>query len=195
MISRGNRPLWLALPLCLSLLLGTGLPKPGQAQEPRSILSLDVDFIGGAVSYVRSREEPDAPYWGMEFGLGGPFWSRMLLAGRHFADEDGPSYEARDGAEDKHLIEGVHLALLRRRATDRSHWDLGIRASAFFHFDSSDDDPGIPLFVGGYTSLLLGNRWIKVGPELLLGLFAEPHSRGELGILLAPLTGRISMGW
>lgn len=186
----GSWRLLLVLGLSLSMATSSAL---GQAQT--SILSLDVDFIGGALSYARAFDEAQDRYWGLEAGLGGPFWSRMLLSGRHFADEDGPSYETRDGAEDKQLIEMLHLTGFHRKATDRVHWDTGLRASLFFHFDSSDDDPGVALFGGAYTGFLWGNRWLKVGPELLVGVFAEPGIPGEFGILLTPLTGRVSLSW
>ena len=72
---------------------------------------------------------------------------------------------------------------------------MGVRGSVFIHFDSSDDDPGIPSFLGAYAAYLYGNRRIKVGPELLVGWFSEGSNANELGVLFAPLTGRISFGW
>jgi hypothetical protein len=70
-----------------------------------------------------------------------------------------------------------------------------VRASVFFHYDTSDDDPAFPLFVGGYGNLMVGNRWVKVGPRLLVGIFSEGQRTRELGIYLVPLAGRITFGW
>ena len=129
-------------------------------------------------------------------GLGGAFLNRMLLSGRHFADEDGPSYETRDGAVDTELIEILHAGVFQRWASpDRISADVGARASVFVHFDSSDDDPGIPLFVGLYANAMVGGRRLKVGPRLLVGMFSEGSSARELGVYLVPLSGRLSFGW
>jgi len=120
----------------------------------------------------------------------------MLLAGRHFSHEDGPSYETRDGFVDKELIEILHAgAFLRRSPSERVSLDVGARASVFIHFDSSDDDPGVPLFLGGYANLRVGNRWVKLGPTLMVGLFSEGSHARELGVLLVPFSGRVSFGW
>jgi hypothetical protein len=120
----------------------------------------------------------------------------MLLSGRHFSHEDGPSYESRDGYEDKELTELVHLALFRRGvASERWSWDVGARASVLFHYDTSDDDPAFPTFLGGYANLLVGGRRVRVGPRLLVGVFAEAGGAREFGVYLVPLAGRISFGW
>jgi hypothetical protein len=65
----------------------------------------------------------------------------------------------------------------------------------FIHFDSSDDDPALPLFLGAYANLMWGNRWLKVGPRLLVGVFSEGSRSRELGVYLVPLAGRVSYGW
>ena len=180
----------------LAAALAVAAPATAQRRQPDTVLSLEADFFGGSVNYARARGP--GTYWGGEVGVGGGFVSRMLLAGRHFSHEDGPSYEPRDGYEDKDLIELLHLAAFRRSAvSERVSWDVGARASAFFHYDTSDDDPAFPLFVGGYANLMVGNRWVKVGPRLLLGVFSEAGgiSSREVGIYLVPLAGRISFGW
>jgi hypothetical protein len=169
-------------------------PAAAQQRQPDTVFSLEMDWFGGSVNYARARG-PGA-YRGGEAGVGGGFVSRMLLAGRHFSHQDGPSYETRDGYEDKELIEVLHLAAFRRRVvSERLSWDVGARASAFLHYDTSDDDPGFPLFVGGYANLMVGNRWAKAGPRLLVGMFSEGRGTRELGVYLVPLAGRISFGW
>ena len=180
----------------LAAALAVAAPASAQQRRPDTVLSLEVDYLGGSVNYARARG-PDT-YRGGEAGVGGGFVSRMLLAGRHFSHEDGPSYESRDGYVDKELIEILHLAVFRRSVvSERLSWDVGARASAFVHQDTSDDDPAFPLFVGGYANLMVGNRWVKVGPRLLLGVFSETGgiSSRELGVYLVPLAGRISFGW
>jgi hypothetical protein len=185
------RPLFL---LTLAATVAFADPAAAQRRQPDTVFSVDVDFLGASLNYARARGP--GGYWGLDAGVGGGFWSRMLLAGRHFADEDGPSYEARDGFVDKELIEILHLGAFRRWSrSPRVTWDVGARASVLVHFDSSDDDPGLPLFLGGYTNLMVGNRWAKIGPRVLVGLFSEGSLGREFGVYLVPLTGRVSFGW
>ena len=184
------------MPILLALAAALALAAPARAQhrQPDTVLSVEVDYLGGSVNYARARGP--GTYWGGEAGVGGGFVSRMLLSGRHFSHEDGPSYETRDGYEDKELVEILHLAAFRRGvASGHVSWDVGARASAFFHYDTSDDDPAFPLFVGGYANLMVGSSRVKVGPRLLVGMFSEGRATRELGIYLVPLAGRISFGW
>ena len=167
-----------------------------QRRQPDTVLSLEVDWMGGSVSLARAGGS--GAYWGGEAGVGGGFSNRMLLSGRHFSDANGPSYEPRDGYEDKELIEILHLAAFRRGVkSEAMTWDVGARASVFVHNDTSDDDPAFPLFLGGYANLMVGNRWVKVGPRILVGMFSEVGGAParELGVYLVPLAGRISFGW
>ncbi|MHB1191906.1 MAG: hypothetical protein ACYC6F_02575 [Longimicrobiales bacterium] len=184
------------MPILLALAVALALAAPVRAQhrQPDTVLSVEADFLGGSVNYARARGP--GTYWGGEAGVGGGFVSRMLLAGRHFSHEDGPSYETRDGYVDKELVEILHLAAFRRSvASARWSWDVGARASAFLHYDTSDDDPAFPLFVGGYANVMVGNSRVKVGPRLLVGMFSEGRGTRELGVYLVPLAGRISFGW
>lgn len=169
-------------------------PVAGQRRQPDTVVALDVDVLGGAMSYARATGP--GRYWGVQAGIGGAFLSRMLLSGRHFADEDGPSYQPRDGARDKELFEILHAGVFRRWApADRFAADAGARASVFVHFDSSDDDPGIPFFLGFYGSAMVGGRRLKVGPRLLVGMFSEGSTAREFGVYFVPLSGRLSFGW
>lgn len=180
--------------LVLLLAVVFAAPAVAQRRQPDTVLSVEADWMGGAVNYARARG-PDR-YWGAEAGVGGGFWNRMLLAGRHFAHESGPSYQPRDGYLGKELIPLLHVsAFLRRVPSERVSWDVGARASAFVHYDSSDDDPGIPVFLGTFANLRVGNRWVKAGPTLLVGLFSEGSLAREFGVLLVPLSGRVSFGW
>jgi hypothetical protein len=177
----------------LALILAA-TPSVAQQRQPDTVLSLDVDVLGGALSYARARGP--GRYRGLEVGLGGAFLNRMLLSGEHFADEDGPSYQPRDGAVNKDLFEILHAGVFRRWVrSEQVSADVGARASVFVHFDSSDDDPGIPLFLGLYANAMVGGRRLKVGPRILVGLFWEGSLAREFGVYLVPLSGRFSFGW
>lgn len=178
----------------LAAWLARAAPTLAQDHQPSSMISVDVDVLGASVGFLHA--QAPGRYLGLEAGIGGSFLSRMLLSGRHFADAAGPSYESRDGSEDKELFEVLHAGLFRRWVrSEHTSVDAGARASVFVHFDSSDDDPGVPLFLGGYANFMVGGRHVKVGPRLLVGLFWERSLSGEFGIYLVPLSGRITFGW
>ena len=182
--SIGGALLLLSLPLCSA----------AQVRQPDTVFSVDADWIGAALSYARERGP--RRYWGVGAGIGGSLRNRMLLAGRHFADEDGPSYQARDGATQKELVEILHVEVFRRWVpSDRWNYDIGLRASVMVHSDSSDDDPGLPFFGGAYAGFVVGNRRLKVGPRLLVGMFWEHAGPREFGVYLVPLSVRVSLGW
>ena len=84
---------------------------------------------------------------------------------------------------------------MRTVPSERWSWDAGARASVLFHYDTSDDDPAFPVFLGGYVNLMVGNRTVKVGPRLLVGVFYEAGGAREFGVYAVPLAGRISYGW
>lgn len=169
--------------------------QPAEAQrKPTRVVALDAEILGGSLSFARVGA--DGTYLGVTAGLGGSLLTRMLLSGSHFAHPGWPSYETPDGSTDQTLVELLHLGLFKRWAPSSGQsYDVGVRGSLFLHGNSFDDDPAFPLFVGAYGSALWGWRRFKVGPRLLVGLFAEAQGARELGILLVPLTGRVEFGW
>jgi hypothetical protein len=188
------RPRWAVVALFLALLAPGPPPASAQRRQPDTTLSLDLDVLGGTVGYARARGP--GRYWGLEAGVGGAFVNRMLLAGRHFAHEDGPSYEPRDGSVDKELVEILHAGVFRRWVrSPRVSADVGARASMFVHYDSSDDDVALPIFVGLYANAMVGGRRLRVGPRILAGMFSEGGSTREFGLYLVPLSARFSFGW
>jgi hypothetical protein len=164
--------------LCCLLLLACAAPLAAQQAvpnalraRPRNQLTLDAGVVGGSLAYARRVSDHRLIGGG---GVGGDFLSYMVLAGRHFAEDSGLAYEPKDGFEDKLLFEMAHLsAFVRHEPSERWQIDTGLRASVFFHFDSSDDDPGGGFFVGGYAGAYYGWRWLKIGPRVLVGRFSE----------------------
>ncbi len=182
-------------PAALLLLLLAGAAPALHAQEARRApnqLSLTAHVGGLTVGYARG-VAPDRLVGG-ELGIGGDWTSVMLLGGRHFGEWI--AYEERDAAGDEQLFELGHVGIFVRGVeSERWEWDAGARASAFLHFDESDDDPGGGLFVGVYGTLLVGWSRVKLGPRVQVGLFSEGSGTNELGVYLAPLTGRVTFGW
>lgn len=164
-----------------------------QRAEPPNQLTLDATVLGGSIAYAR-RTGPGA-YLGFAAGVGGDFLSAMLIGGSHFAEDWGISYEPKDGAGGELLFEILHLALFRRQ-TLGSGWetDYGARASVFFHYDDSDDDPGGGLFGGAYAAFLWGGRHLRVGPRVMAGVFDDAVAN-EFGVLLNPITLRLTLPW
>ncbi len=180
------------LVLCaLGALLVAAAPAGAQRRVPEHRFSLDVGVVGASLGYA-NRVGGD---WlaGAEVGGGGDFVNVMVLGGRHFSRDGWPAYEEPGASGDEDLFELGHVALFaRREAGERFQADLGVRASAFLHFDPSDDDPDGGLFAGPYASLFWGWRRVKLGPRIAAGLFYEDPYTRELGINVAPLTVRIT---
>ena len=155
-------------------------------------ITVDVNFIGATVGYAR-RTGPKRLIGGA-LGIGGDALNFMLISGSHFSEDWGLSYEDKDGYQDKFLLEILHLDFFMRHEPGR-RWeiDTGIRVSAFFHWDESDDDPGGGLFYGVYSSFLFGSSRFKIGPRVLVGVFSEGDP--EFGIAVMPVAGRIRFGW
>ncbi len=123
---------------------------------------------------------------GLRVGLGPDALNYMIVAGSHFAE--GPSYEPKDEYGNERLLEILHLDIYVRLAPSAAwHIDVGVRGSAFLHWDDSDDDPGGGLFFGAVFRPMWGGRKFKVGPRFILGSFSEPR-RSEFGVNVAPVT-------
>ena len=170
------------------------LPRAAAAQAPGPAFSIDLQPVGAALSFAVPR---GSRLVGVELGLGGNVLDHMIVGGRHFAEDVGVAYEARDVQGGKLLFEMASASLfVRTRPAERWTLDAGIRASGFLHLDASDDDPGGGLFVGGYAQPMWGSRRFKVGPRLLVGAFMEQDGldSAELGVHLAALVGRITFG-
>jgi hypothetical protein len=178
--------------LCALGALLVAVPAAAQRRVPDNRFALDVGVIGATLGYA-NRVGGDW-FAGAEVGGGGDFLNAMVLGGRHFSQDGWLSYEEPDASGEENVFELGHVAFFaRHEAGDRFQADVGVRASVFFHFDASDDDPGGGLFVGPYTSLYWGWRHFKVGPRIAAGLFYENADTREFGINVAPLTVRITL--
>jgi hypothetical protein len=162
------------------------------AAAPAHQLSLDAGWIGLDVGYaVRSSESTS---FGVSLGAGGNWANYMVLAGRHFAESNGLSYQPKDGATGKAVYELARGAIFVRRHFDSGlQVDVGLKASGFLHFDSSDDDPGFGAFAGVKASGVW-YRWrrLGLGSELDAGGYFE-GGNPELGVNVAPLFLRLTI--
>jgi hypothetical protein len=170
---------------------------PALAQESRALVPetqvhLDLAIVGAAVG-VASRTS-DRTSIGVEIGGGGNWVNYMLAASGHFGER---------GAKNSSVVELAHATVfVRTHFSERQHLDLGVKGSAFLHFDSSDDDPGGGYFVG-LNAKYRWARWrrITLASELDVGRHAEPGSGTcisgcggvqELGVSVAPLLVRFT---
>jgi hypothetical protein len=159
---------------------------------PAHQLNLDASWIGLDVGYaVRSSDNTS---FGVSLGAGGNWANHMVLAGRHFAESDGLSYQPKDGATDKELIELARGSIfVRRHFAAGRQLDVGLKASGFLHSDSSDDDPGFGVFAG----VKIGGVWYQwrrlgLGSELDVGGYSD-GGNPELGVNVAPLFLRLTI--
>jgi hypothetical protein len=149
-----------------------------------SLAGLNVGFAARSASRTS---------FGGSIGIGGNWWNRMVIGGRHFSESGGLSYEAKDGSTDKALFELVRGTIFVRRHFDAGRQvDIGLKASGFLHSDSSDDEPGGGVFVGVNVAAMWWQwRWLRVGSEVDIGQYTE--GRPEFGVNVAPVLVRLTI--
>jgi hypothetical protein len=130
---------------------------------------------------------------GASLGIGGNWWNYMVLGGRHFAESGGLSYEAKDGASGKSVVELARATAFVRRHFDHGRQlDVGVKVSGFLHSDDSDDDFGGGTFIGvNVTGTWWQWRRLRFGSEMDVGRYTE--GRPELGVNVAPLLLRLTI--
>jgi hypothetical protein len=163
-----------------------------QPAAPRRQLTLDVAVPGLNVGFATRMS--DNTSFGVALGVGGNWLNYMLLAGGHFAEPSGLSYQTKDGAGSKELFDLARVTIFARRHFDHGRQlDVGLKASAFLHHDSSDDDPAGGLFVG-LNVAPMWYQWgrLRLGSEIDVGRFSD-GAASELGVNVAPLLLRISI--
>lgn len=154
-------------------------------------IDLGLAGIGGGYAIGRS----NTTSVGASVGVGGNWANYMVLSGRHFAEPRGLSYQgAKDGATNKRLYELVRASVFVRRQFDPArHVDVGLKASAFLHWDSSYDEPGGGTFIG---LNVIGTWWawerIHLGSEIDAGRYGE-GSLSEFGVNAAPFLVRVTI--
>ena len=158
---------------------------------PARRLNLDATVAGLNVGYaVRSSDRTSV---GIAIGVGGNWLNYMALGGQHFAESGGLSYESKDGATNKELFDLLRATVFVRRYFDHGRdVQVGLKASAFLHSDSSDDDPGGGGFVGlNVTGMWWQWRSLQLGSEIDTGLYTE--GRPEFGVNVAPVLLRLNI--
>jgi hypothetical protein len=157
---------------------------------PAHQFSIDLSLVGVSLGYA-VRNSPNTSF-GASIGIGGNWYNYMALAGRHFSEANGLSYESKDGSADKSLYELLRASVfVRREFGEGRQLDLGVKASGFLHSDSSDDDPGGGIFVG-LDAKAMWWKWnrFRVGSELDAGMYTE--GRPEFGVNVAPVLVRVT---
>jgi hypothetical protein len=174
---------------CISGASGAQSVNPG-ALAPSHQFSIDLGLVGASLGYA-VRNSPNTSF-GASIGIGGNWYNYMALAGRHFSEANGLSYESKDGSANKSLFELLHASVfVRCEFAAGRQLDLGVKASGFLHSDSSDDDPGGGIFVG-LDAKAMWWKWnrFRVGSEINAGMYSE--GRPEFGINLAPALVRVT---
>ena len=162
--------------------------------EKENHLALDAGILMASLSYAR--RAGDNWFLGMGGGVGGDFLGYIVVAGRHYSEYGGWSYEDKDGFRDKMLFDLIHGKLFARYEPSE-HWqtDFGIRSSYFLHFDSSSDDAGGGVSAGAFVNPMVGWKNLKVGPTVTAGGFWGCRNAREFGVYLSPLTVRVTLRW
>ena len=164
------------------------------SSEKENHLALDAGILMASLSYARRTS--DNWFLGMGGGVGGDFLGYMILAGHHYSEFGGWSYENKDGFRDKMLFGLIHGELFARYEPSK-YWqsDFGIRSSYFLHFDSSSDDAGGGVSAGAFVNPMVGWKNLKVGPTVTAGGFWGCRDAREFGVYLSPLVVRVTLRW
>lgn len=173
-----------------AIMLAASSSSLAQSAAPAHQITLDASGVGLNLGFaVRHSQRTSI---GASVGVGGNWLNYMVLGGRHFADAGGPSYEPKDGRVNKELIELLRAEVFVRREFDGGRQlDVGVKASGFMHFDSSDDEPGGGAFVGvNVTGMWWKWRALRLGSQVDIGSYSE--GRPELGVNGAPILVRLS---
>jgi hypothetical protein len=177
---------------CLLSLSLPALAQPSRSLVPDRQIHLDLSVAGIAVGFAARTSDRTA--FGVEIGGGGNWLNHMLVAGDHFAPGGGKSSS---------LLELAHATVfMRTHFSESQHLDLGAKASAFLHSDSSDDDPGGGYFLG-LNAKYNWAKWRRVNfaSEADIGRYAEPGTGScisgcqgahEFGINVAPILVRFT---
>jgi hypothetical protein len=171
-------------------MLAASSPLLAQSDAPARQMTLDAGVVGLKFG-IAARTSAHTSV-GISIGAGGNWFNYMALGGRHFAEAGGPSYQKKDGAVNKELLELFRASVFVRREFDAGRQlDVGLKASGFLHSDSSDDDPGGGAFVGvDVTGMWWRWRALRLGSQVDIGRYSE--GRPELGVNVAPILMRLS---
>jgi hypothetical protein len=185
------------MPTATTLLMLTTLSGVGavaadhetDGRAPRHQVSLEAVPVAGALGYA-FRLLPDTAV-GVKLGFGFDLTSTVPLAGGHFTDDWGLSYEARDGATSKRYLEVAQAALFVRHFLPRGfHLEGGVRIAGGMHMDSSDDDAAGAAFTGAYGAVFWGGSILQVGSRVSIGALSEPRGGAperELAVVVSPI--------
>src|SRR4051812_37510207 len=100
-------------------------PCLAQSTAPQRQLSLDLTMAGLNVGYATRNS--DRTSFGASIGIGGDWLNYMALGGSHFAESNGLSYETKDGATSKELIELARIGVFVRTHFEHGRQlDLGL---------------------------------------------------------------------
>lgn len=177
-----------ALRAC-TFILAASAPLLAQSAPARQF-TIDGSFAGVNLGFAVRRSARTSI--GGSIGVGGNWFNYMAVGGEHFAEAGGLSYEGKDGYQNKELAELLRATVFIRREFDGGRQlDVGLKASGFLHFDSSDDEPGGGGFVGvNATGMWYRWRALRLGSAVDIGRYSE--GRPELGVNVAPVLVRFS---
>ncbi len=158
-----------------------GVPEQSYSQAVearRNQVALDLSLVGGSVSYARRTGITDLV--GLELGIAGQW-----IAVERFSNA--------------HLKQGDILGLghgggfWRHEWSDRAEIDAGLTLGFVLHSTPDDDDLALALFGGPYITPMVGWRTVKFGPRLTAAYVYESREDSGLGLILDPITARITL--
>jgi hypothetical protein len=175
-----------------SMLLGSPInPKSGEEQS-KSNHQWGIDFHAIGISLHGAVKLDDGFFVGGEFGAFPNAFDRVLLAGKHFTEENTKWSNDRSLAEFHNLRQFYFLHLFARWKPPTSwlEMDTGYRLARYKNNIPFEDSYGFPAFQGGYWKVLLGSKKFKGGVSFLLGDMVQKDfniNTREFVIIFSPL--------
>jgi hypothetical protein len=182
------------LTLALVAAVHVGEADAADGLAPRRQLSLEAVPVAAALAFALG-VAPNTSV-GIKLGLGLDLLSLVPIAGGHFTDDWGLSYEARDGTTSKRYGEIAQVGLfVRHFLPDGFQLETGGRLAGGLHSDSSHDGSAGATFMGAYGALFWGSSILSIGSCVSVGFLSEPRdlsSEREVAVVVNPIILRLT---
>lgn len=175
-----------------STLLGSHINPKFEKEHLKFNHQWGIDFHGLGISLHGTVKLEEGFFVGGELGAFPNAFDRVLLAGKHFTEENTKWSNDRSLAEFHNLRQSYFLHLFARWKPPIGwlEMDTGYRLARYKNNIPYEDSYGFPAFQGGYWKVLLGSKKFKGGVSFLFGDMVQKDfhiDTREFVIIFSPL--------